>query len=90
MKKLVGHYAEIGYQHWASYIINGDASGLEDEDIAACDAWLADHKHAPTGMGEEFEFTTSVPGLPGAGVEYFFPVYEGDYPDGPQFWESIR
>lgn len=37
--------------HWASYIVNGDASGLEfsntpdnnagDRDIAACDAWLA-------------------------------------------------
>lgn len=25
---------------WASYLINGDASGLDDEDIAKCDAWL--------------------------------------------------
>ena len=26
--------------HWASYLINGDASGLEPEDKAACDAWI--------------------------------------------------
>jgi hypothetical protein len=24
---------------WASYLINGDASGIDDADIAACDAW---------------------------------------------------
>ena len=27
--------------YWASYLINGDASGLEDEDQADCDAFLA-------------------------------------------------
>lgn len=27
--------------HWASYLINGDDSGLEPADIAACDAWIA-------------------------------------------------
>jgi len=27
--------------HWASYLINGDASGMNDSEIAACDAWLA-------------------------------------------------
>lgn len=26
--------------HWASYLINGDASGLEDCDINECDRWL--------------------------------------------------
>jgi hypothetical protein len=26
--------------HWASYLINGDASGLEDEEQAECDHWL--------------------------------------------------
>lgn len=25
----------------ASYLVNGDASGLEDSEQAACDAWLA-------------------------------------------------
>ena len=30
--------------HWACYLINGDGSGLEDSDIAACDEWLDAHK----------------------------------------------
>jgi hypothetical protein len=25
--------------HWASYLINGDASGLEDEEIKEIDSW---------------------------------------------------
>jgi hypothetical protein len=29
---------------WASYLVNGDASGLEDDEIKACDAWLASEK----------------------------------------------
>lgn len=27
--------------HWAGYLINGDATGLSDEEQAECDAWLA-------------------------------------------------
>lgn len=27
--------------HWASYLINGDASGMDEADIEACDAWIA-------------------------------------------------
>jgi len=27
--------------YWASYLINGDASGLEDGEQAAIDSWLA-------------------------------------------------
>lgn len=26
--------------HWASYLINGDASGLDDEDEQAADEWI--------------------------------------------------
>ena len=26
--------------HWASYLINGDATGLDDCDINDCDRWL--------------------------------------------------
>lgn len=26
---------------WASYLINDDASGLEDDEIALCDKWAA-------------------------------------------------
>ena len=29
----------IGAAAWASYLINDDASGLSDEEQAACDAW---------------------------------------------------
>lgn len=29
----------VGSAYWASYLINGDPSGLEDRDIALCDAW---------------------------------------------------
>lgn len=28
---------------WASYLINGDDSGLEDNDRAQCDAWIRDY-----------------------------------------------
>lgn len=28
-----------GPAHWASYLINGDDSGMTDEEIAACNAW---------------------------------------------------
>jgi hypothetical protein len=30
----------IGSAYWASYLINGDNSGLNDFELAACDAWL--------------------------------------------------
>ena len=26
--------------HWASYLINSDASGMSDGEIEACDAWI--------------------------------------------------
>ena len=29
-----------GSAYWASYLINGDASGLSDSELATCDAWL--------------------------------------------------
>jgi hypothetical protein len=87
--KLIGTYKDIGYAHWASYIINGDASGLEEEEVEAADNWLNNNNWGPIDTGEEFEFTLEVPGLPGAGLEYIFPVYAGEYPDGPQFWDPI-
>lgn len=30
-----------GAECWASYLINGDCSGLTEEERAACDNWLA-------------------------------------------------
>ena len=32
--------------HWASYLINGDASGLDDAEQAACDAYTREHVYA--------------------------------------------
>jgi hypothetical protein len=32
----------IGPAAWASYFINGDASGLEDDEIVQADAWADD------------------------------------------------
>lgn len=29
----------IGSAYWASYLVNGDSSGLDDREIALCDAW---------------------------------------------------
>ena len=31
----------VGSAYWASYLINGDATGLTDEEEALCDAWQA-------------------------------------------------
>ena len=32
--------AIAGPAHWASYLINGDASGLEEGELAKVEAWL--------------------------------------------------
>jgi hypothetical protein len=31
--------------HWASALVNGDESGLEDEDCKAIDAWVRSDPH---------------------------------------------
>ncbi len=31
----------IAPSYWASYLINGDDSGMEDREVEACDAWIA-------------------------------------------------
>lgn len=40
MSKLVPFEA-VAPSHWASYLINGDASGIEPEDVRQADAWIA-------------------------------------------------
>jgi hypothetical protein len=52
---------------WACYLINGDASGLEDVEIKACDAWcdsiapwyVVDVARDENGEGDEPRFTWS-------------------------------
>lgn len=43
--------------YWACYLFNDDPSGMEDSEIAACDAWI-DHVGlgGPTGTSDESEF----------------------------------
>jgi hypothetical protein len=31
--------------HWASALVNGDETGLEDEDCKAIDAWVRNNPH---------------------------------------------
>lgn len=39
---------------WASYLINNDASGIQPEDVTACDAWLeAEGLGWPIDCGED-------------------------------------
>lgn len=33
----------LGSAYWASYLVNNDASGLCDEELAVADAWLERH-----------------------------------------------
>jgi hypothetical protein len=46
--------------HWASYLINGDASGLTNEDHKACDAWLDSLEivYGPVDCSSESYFTS--------------------------------
>ena len=40
--------------YWACYLINGDASGMEESEIAECDAWLESvGLGGPVGCEEE-------------------------------------
>jgi hypothetical protein len=51
-------YVEIGAAYWASYLINGDASGMSDEERRLADAWLARVGGEVVDCGEPF-FTWS-------------------------------
>jgi hypothetical protein len=39
--KLINYIEDKFPTYALSYVINGDASGMEDEDIANCDEWYA-------------------------------------------------
>ena len=50
--------------HWASYLINNDASSFSlyedgDDEIARIDAWCEDHSALCVGVSEESEFRHS-------------------------------
>lgn len=46
--------------HWASYLLNGDASGISDADEHAVNAWLDAHKlGTPVSCSDESWFANS-------------------------------
>ncbi len=61
-----------GPAHWACYFINGDASRLDDADIARADAWV-ERNGCPVSIADDDEgrFTWS------------YDLYAG-YPDAPR------
>lgn len=58
--------------HWASFLINGDASGLETADIDAASNWLASHHRCEVVDcgAAEFRHTNDAGTLPGDCCEY--------------------
>jgi hypothetical protein len=47
--KLVEVVTAVGFTYWASYLVNGDASGIDDADVEAADkfqAYLRGDAHA--------------------------------------------
>lgn len=47
-------------EHWASYLINGDASGLDDGEQAIIDRWIKrENVRAVHGVSEQSRFTWS-------------------------------
>lgn len=53
----VAHFC--GPAHWACYFINGDASGLEDDEIAWADAWADDLPGFIVSCGEEAYYSSN-------------------------------
>ena len=48
----------IAPSHWASYLVNGDASGLERNEVRCADAWLASRGVAHVLDCEDYGFTS--------------------------------
>lgn len=66
---MVKFVTVTGPAYWASYLINGDASGLQEGEQAKVDAWLdreqihsvvSDKTDPETGESEEARFTWSM------------------------------
>lgn len=64
--------------YWASYLINGDASGISDDDKACCDRFIESRKlGAALACSDESWFShtnDSGNGLAGDVLEYTFPA----------------
>lgn len=68
--------------HWASYLINGDASGLDDDDIAQADAAIKDiGLGSPVDVSEsDFRRGGDYGSLAGDYADYTFHVIEDERP----------
>lgn len=67
--------------YWASYLINGDDSGIEAADKAAADKFLADHNlPAPCSCSDEswFAWNNDATLLGGDVMEYTFLIPSQD------------
>lgn len=68
---------------WASYLINGDASGMPDEDKAQCDAFLKGKGlPAPVSCSDEswFSWRNDATKLGGDVMDFFFLVEDKALP----------
>jgi hypothetical protein len=66
---------EILPAYWASALINGDTSGLEDDEEAELDAWIAAHPYYGACLGcYEHTYLTQYEGLLTECLDYTFPV----------------
>lgn len=70
---------------WAPYLVNGDASGMDDDDVATCDAFLARtfgrkaHVCADVDLEDVyFSWRCDVPGHPGSDVADYVFLAEPD------------
>lgn len=62
--------------HWAPYLINGDATGMDDSEQAECDAYMEQERlPAPVGCGESyFSWRNDANGLGADVCEFTFLV----------------
>lgn len=64
--------------HWAPYLINGDATGLDDSDEKECDAYMErEGLPAPVDCGEAyFAWRNDANRLGGDVCEFTFLIHE--------------
>lgn len=66
-------------QHWASYLINGDAPGLDFGEQAKIDNWLQSQDHKLGGClscdnEDVFSRSNDCGALPGPVADFYFPI----------------
>ena len=65
--------------HWASYLINGDCSGLEDAEVIEVDEWLRAHPWLGEALScseaDEFRWENDANDIGGSTVDIVFHVH---------------